>query len=104
MSRSRLCFIAFTVLGCVVVLAAPAHVDTEWFAVVIGNNPGAADEQPLRHAESDAQRVADILGDLGGVPSENQVVLRGKTSDEARSAIVAGPDAGTPVARSLRCS
>src|SRR5690349_13649690 len=89
MSRSRLSFSVFTVLGCVAALAAPARAETQRFAVVIGNNTGAADEQPLRFAESDAQRVADVLSDLGGVPTENQVVLRGKTTDEVRSAIIA---------------
>lgn len=88
MSRSRLCFVVVTALGWAA-FAAPARADTERFAVVIGNNAGAADEQQLRYAESDAQRIADVLSDLGGVPSENQVVLRGKTSDEVRSAIIA---------------
>jgi hypothetical protein len=69
--------------------AAPAHADTERFAVVIGNNRGASDEQPLRYAESDAQRLADLLGDIGGVPGENQVVLRGRTADQVRRALIA---------------
>lgn len=68
---------------------APAHADTERYAVVIGDNRGASDEQPLRYAESDAQRFADLLGDIGGVPGENLVVLRGKTADEARRAVIA---------------
>src|SRR5262245_20947596 len=68
---------------------APAYADTERFAVVIGDNRGASDEQPLRYAESDAQRFADLLGDIGGVPGENLVVLRGKTADEVRRAVIA---------------
>src|SRR5262245_63677282 len=67
----------------------PAHADTERYAVVIGDNRGASDEQPLRYAESDAQRFADLLGDVGGVPGENQVVLRGKSADEVRRALSA---------------
>ena len=67
---------------------APAHADTERYAVVIGDNRGASDEQPLRYAESDAQRFADLLGDIGGVPGENQIVLRGKTADEVRRAVI----------------
>jgi hypothetical protein len=68
---------------------APAHADTERYAVVIGDNRGASDEQPLRYAESDAQRFADLLGDVGGVPAENQVVLRGKSADQVRRALIA---------------
>jgi len=68
---------------------APARADTERYAVVIGNNRGAPDEQPLRYAESDAQRFSDLLGDIGGVPRENQVVLRGKSADQVRRALIA---------------
>ena len=101
MSRSRLSFIVVTVLGCVAARVATARAQTQRFAVVIGNNSGASDEQPLRFAESDAQRVADVLGDLGGVPTENQVVLRGKTSDEVRSAILATHERIRAGARSM---
>ena len=66
-----------------------AHADTERYAVVIGHNSGAVDEQPLHYAESDAQRFADLLSEIGGVPSENQVVLRGKTADQVRRAMIA---------------
>src|SRR5262249_40904717 len=72
-----------------VAAGAPAHADTERLAVVIGDNRGASDEQLLRYAESDAQRFADLLGDVGGVPSENQVVLRGKSADQVRRAVIA---------------
>lgn len=59
---------------------ASAHADTERYTVVIGDNRGARDEQSLRYAEGDAQRFADLLADIGGVPSENQIVLRGKSA------------------------
>lgn len=48
------------------------------YAVIIGNNEGAADEAALRYAERDATRVADTLRDLGGFHEENTVVLLGK--------------------------
>ena len=73
----------------VLALAGIAHADAERFAVVIGNNAGASDERTLRFAESDAARVGDVLGDLGGVRAENQIVLRGKSADEARRALIA---------------
>jgi hypothetical protein len=34
--------------------------------------------------ESDAARFAELLGEIGGVRDENQVVLRGKTADQVR--------------------
>src|ERR1044071_5925467 len=69
--------------------AVSARADTVRYAVVIGHNNGAAGEQQLRYAESDAQRFADLLGDVGGVPSENQVVLRGKSAEQVRRALIA---------------
>src|SRR5689334_2401165 len=69
--------------------AGTVRADTERYAVVIGHNTGAADEQQLRYAESDAQRFADLLSDIGGVANENQVVLRGKTAEQVRRAMIA---------------
>jgi hypothetical protein len=69
--------------------AVPAHAETERYAVVIGHNQGAADEQLLRYAEDDAQRFSDLISEIGGVRIENQVVLRGKTADPVRRAIIA---------------
>lgn len=70
-------------------LCTVARAEIDRYAVIIGHNTGAADEQRLRFAETDAQRVADVLGDLGGIPDENQVVLRGKASDQVRRALIA---------------
>jgi hypothetical protein len=69
--------------------AAPSRADTARYAVVIGNDQGAADEPPLHYAESDAQRVAALLGEVGGVPGENLIVLRGRTADDVRRALLA---------------
>jgi hypothetical protein len=66
-----------------------ARADVERFAVIVGDNAGAADEQRLRFAESDAQHVAELLGEVGGVPDENQVVLRGKSADQMRRSLIA---------------
>jgi caspase domain-containing protein len=72
-------------------LGAPgaARADVERFAVIVGHNAGAADEQRLRFAETDAARVAELLGEVGGIPDENQVVLRGKSADQVRRALIA---------------
>ena len=81
---------ALVLAVCVVALAAePARAEIERFAVIIGHNTGAKDEQPLRFAETDAERVAELLAEVGGVPDENQVVLRGKNADQVRRALIA---------------
>lgn len=70
--------------------AAPraAAAQVQRFAVVIGNDTGQGDEVTLRYAERDADKVADVLGDLGGFPAENVVSLRGKTAEAARRALI----------------
>ncbi|MEP6860957.1 MAG: caspase family protein [Deltaproteobacteria bacterium] len=65
------------------------HAEVERYAVIVGDNAGAADEQRLRFAETDAQHVAELLGEVGGVPDENQVVLRGKSAEQMRRALIA---------------
>lgn len=69
-------------------LARVASAEVERYAVIIGHNSGAADEQRLRFAETDAARVAEVLGEIGGVPDANQVVLRSRTADQVRSALI----------------
>jgi hypothetical protein len=69
-------------------VARVAHADVERYAVIIGANTGAADEQRLRFAETDAARVAELLGEIGGVPDANQVVLRSRTADQVRTALI----------------
>ncbi len=68
---------------------ATAHAGVERYAVIVGHNTGAKDEQQLKFAESDASRVGELLAEVGGVPDENQVVLRGKTADQVRRALIA---------------
>src|SRR5688572_7525171 len=47
------------------------------FVVVVGANVGTASDDPLRYAESDAERVRDLVVELGGVPSERAFLLLG---------------------------
>ena len=80
------------ILWCALVAILPASAalaDADRYAVIIGQNAGAADEQRLRYAETDAERVAELLGEVGGVRDENQIVLRGKTADQVRRALIA---------------
>jgi hypothetical protein len=99
-------FVALAVLS--IASGQPAHAETERYAVVIGHNSGATDEQPLRFAESDAQRFADLLSEIGGVPAENQVVLRrsaGRAALGGRTSVTRHGKAaarGDPAARAPR--
>jgi len=56
-----------------------ALAGTERFAVVVGSNAGGAGAGPLYFAELDAERVADVLEQLGGVPADHLTVLRSPT-------------------------
>jgi hypothetical protein len=47
------------------------------FVVVVGANVGTANDDPLRYAESDAERFRDLLVELGGVPAERAFLLLG---------------------------
>ena len=76
-------------IAVLLMIAGSARADVERYAVIVGDDTGAADEQRLRFAESDARHVAELLGEVGGVPDENQVVLRGKSADQMRRALIA---------------
>lgn len=45
--------------------------DAGAFALVVGSNAGGSGQTRLRYAERDARRVADLLGDLGGLPQDH---------------------------------
>lgn len=66
----------------------PPDVDAATrFAVVIGTNEGESDEAPLRWAERDASRMADVLTRLGGVAPERLVLLRGASRGDVLRAL-----------------
>jgi hypothetical protein len=66
--------------------AAPARAGIVRYAVVAGNNLGLASAEPLRFAERDAERMGELLVDLGRVLPENLAVLRGAGPDDLRRA------------------
>ncbi|MBC8067334.1 MAG: caspase family protein [Deltaproteobacteria bacterium] len=85
--------IRITALTLVLVLAwlgAPREAAAKVlrYAVVIGNNVGADDEKNLRYAESDAQKLRDVLVALGDVPEENAVLLLGKGAAVMRRVLI----------------
>jgi hypothetical protein len=59
------------------------------YALVIGNDAGDRDEQQLRYAELDADRMAATLSELGGFAADDIVTLRGRDADSVRSALIA---------------
>lgn len=58
----------------------PAAADTRRVAVVIGHNTGGPTERPLRYAEDDAAKLADVLVELGDVDRSRLFLVRGKNS------------------------
>jgi hypothetical protein len=71
------------------VAAAPAWAQVERFAVVVGNNLGSAGDAPLRYAESDAARVAEVLREVGDVKPQDLVLLRGDDAETVRRTLIA---------------
>jgi Caspase domain len=69
-------------------LTLPALARVERFAVVIGNDLGLGDDQPLRYAETDARRVLAVLRELGGVEPANAVLLAGESADVVRRTLI----------------
>jgi hypothetical protein len=68
--------------------AAPARAHEPVRIVLsIGQDVGAPDEQPLRFAERDAARVAELLIALGDVDRERAYVLVDATADSVRRAL-----------------
>ncbi|MDQ3339092.1 MAG: caspase family protein [Myxococcota bacterium] len=74
-------------LALVVAFAAPAHADTKRVAVVVGNNVGSGAQPALHFAETDASKLARVLVELGGVRSEDLVLLQGRSVKELEQAM-----------------
>lgn len=64
----------------------------ERFAVIIGNNLGAADEGKLRYAQTDARRVYDVLRELGSFEPVNMVTLLDEDANALRQTLIAVND------------
>lgn len=71
------------VIGALVLAAVvPSNGRLERLALVVGQNHGASSRAPLRYAETDARRIADVLGELGDVAPERQILLVGASRGE----------------------
>ena len=58
-------------IGLLAALSGTAEAEVVRMAFLVGNNEGAANSAPLYFAEDDAEKVADVLIDVGGYQSED---------------------------------
>ncbi len=72
-------------LALATLLFAGAASAEERFAVVVGANAGWANDRPLRHAESDAQHVRDVLVELGGFAADRVILLKDPDTADVRA-------------------
>lgn len=59
--------------------ARPAHARR--FALLVGDDQGDAVDERLRYAELDAQRMASVLADVGGVARSDELLVLGQDAD-----------------------
>lgn len=57
------------------------------FAVLLGNNQGGEQTEPLRYAEADAQKLQAVLQEIGGYDKADIVTLLGADAGRARLAL-----------------
>ena len=80
--------LAVRLLVCALLCApALAHAEVKRFALVAGNNHGLTSDITLRHAIADAERVSNVLSEIGGFAPENMLLLRDATADGFRQAL-----------------
>jgi hypothetical protein len=65
-----------TIVALTCTVPASAALPVQRYLLVIGANAGGSDRQKLQYAVSDAERFARVMAELGGVPQENEVILR----------------------------
>lgn len=68
-------------------LVAQVEAAERRFAVVIGSDRGDAEEIALQFAETDADRMAQVLEKLGGVAATDLVLLHQPSADTVRSTL-----------------
>lgn len=83
----RICVIAVIAVAGLSPRAVRAEVVR--YAMIIGNDAGDSDEQRLRYAEDDAQRMYDVLRELGGFRPENMLMLRSEDAETVRRSLIA---------------
>jgi hypothetical protein len=79
----------FATMGLLLPLAGNAGAAVLRHALVVGMNDGGGSLEPLKYAESDARRVADLLVEIGDFDAEQVTVLYAPTREEMLEAIQA---------------
>lgn len=64
-----------------------AWAEPHRIVVAVGSNEGLPGEKPLRFADSDAARFADVMRTHGWTPAKNLTLLRAATVNEVRTAM-----------------
>jgi hypothetical protein len=84
-SRRRIAsgLVLLAALACVL----PAAAATRRFAVIVANNRGAEGQPTLQFAEADAEKLALVLTELGGVAAADLTLLRGIAPSGVRGAL-----------------
>jgi hypothetical protein len=82
--RAGACLMA---LG-ICVFSSRARAEITRYAVIVGNDAGAAGEATLRYAETDARKVFDVLSTLGDFEPENMVLLQGRGGRELSRVLI----------------
>ncbi|MEZ4465527.1 MAG: caspase family protein [bacterium] len=78
----------WALLATALVVAPPARaLPPDSHVVVIGNNFGEPGEIGLRHAHHDARALAEVLRELGGVPSTRITTLLDASADDVTRAL-----------------
>lgn len=79
------------VVAAIVVFLFTLHASAavKRYALVVGNDRGDASDVALHYAETDAQRVYDVLKDLGGFEPADMVLLRGEAAPRAQTTLIA---------------
>jgi hypothetical protein len=67
--------------------SAEARAETRRLALLIGNNAGSGARAPLAFAETDAQKMANVLVELGGVGVADVELLRGQDLGRVRAGL-----------------
>ena len=70
-------------------LVSTSLADAQSFREIIafGNNKGLASEKPLKYAQKDAKKFAELMSKIGDVPDSNVILLQVESSKALSKAI-----------------
>lgn len=79
--------LGWVVAAALLLFAGPAAAATRRIVVAVGHNTGADGRAPLRYAEEDAGKFADVMVDLGEVAPGDVFLVQGKGSSTVHAAL-----------------